>query len=301
MADLNRIDPTLAGTPEDFVLLLRQVRTVSSLSYWDIEQRAHQLGFELTANAIVNALGTADLPPRETVKAILAACGCDDSQLARWLHTYDQFPMGTQQPAPRIEIPPPAPTRMRRAAAIAAGLVLAAAATALAAGSLGDQPVQTQTSTQPSRSLPVWPSAEPSPSAAPPSPSPSPSRSTPPTASPAPTESAATLSLNQGLDLDSGRVSDGAAGIGAEFDIAVIAGGLRSGDYERRLALMPQGPPPSLEQCSALNPARLDRMVTGLDTGHSLCILTTDGHWARLTITAEGAGYAFRYLVYRAG
>jgi hypothetical protein len=81
---VSSIDPNTARTAEDYVMLLRQVRAISELSYWQIEERAREAGFELEPSLLVETLGLADLPDEQLVTAMLHACGHGD-EVDDWL------------------------------------------------------------------------------------------------------------------------------------------------------------------------------------------------------------------------
>ncbi len=296
LADLSRIDPTIAATPDGFVMLLRQVRMVSSMSYWEIEQRAADLGIMLEPASLVESLSGPDLPAEEMVVGFLLACGFTDDQLDRWMWVYRGLAQPIQ-PAPPAQ--PAAPHRNRRRLLIVVATtvaVITVVAVALREGRrsptgipapvpASDGPVEGAGGVSPVPSIaPVQPSG------APPSPSPTVSRtparsSTSPATGGAAPETAATLATHQGIDLDTGRLSDGPALISNVFDAVAISGGIRAGDTEKRLS----------KGCTE----QPDRTVTGLAAGSTLCVFSTGGKWYRLTITGTGStGYAFTYLVF---
>lgn len=304
IADLSKIDPAIARAPEDYIALLRQVRSMSTLSYWEIEERARELGFDLEPTELVEALGGDELPTRKLVIALLVTCGFAPHQIDRWMDIHERLSDVESWPvAPPPDPVPEQPRRVRRGLVLAAAVALGVTAIAVTAVLLRKDPeIVTGTppipapATEPGSATPGGPSAAvPSPSATP-SPSPSTRPSTRP--SPTPTDAPATLNLNQGLDLDTGQLSPGAAGPSNVYDVVAMAGGMRSGDYNRRLALMPPGPAPTKEQCSALTANQLD-MLVAVGEGRSLCVLTTQGKWARLTVLGtQGGNVQLIYLVW---
>jgi hypothetical protein len=274
---VGRIDPWEARTPGEFVVLLR--RTAA---------QAHSP----EADRLAAYLDGYDLPPEDLVLDLLKASGLDIAQEDRWMRVYDEL-SGVDEGA----LPPPPPEkdllRARHAAqgwwtkgkllvAAAIGLVAAVAITVLT--SLGGNPsmVTGQPPASPTGEPSAAPSDEPSPSAEP---------SEALTRVNKPTGGTVTLASGKGWDLDAG------AGSGA-LDVLWNDGALHSGDNAKRLQLMPSGTTPTKQTCSALIPGQLDRTVGDLSVGRSLCVRTTEGRWARVSITATGSSLGFTYVIF---
>ncbi|GIH04159.1 hypothetical protein Rhe02_22260 [Rhizocola hellebori] len=289
-------DPTGASTPEQFVELLRHVRADSGLSFWEIQGRAHDRGYDLEPAAVVQALGQPTLPSWQIVVGLLAACHYDSMQIDAWMRIYHELNAAQRQAEPAIEPPPP-----RRGPAAASrwtyrhGLLIAAAAAVVTLALL----VVSRWDTTPVAG-PASPSTAPASGTEAPSAKTSPAQQAvaatqpPPTTAPAPSAAlrtaTATLASGQGVDLDTGQAS-------GDLDIVADSGtSLKAADHGKRLERM--SGMPSQQACQSLSTARLDRDITGLAPGQWLCVHTSGGRWARLNITGTGEAITVSYLVW---
>ena len=88
---MSNIDPSSARTAEDFVMLLRQARAMSQLTFWQLEEAANAAGHELEPTMLAETLGLAALPDETLVTALLAACGYPPEQVDHWLAVRDRL------------------------------------------------------------------------------------------------------------------------------------------------------------------------------------------------------------------
>ncbi|MFI0791108.1 helix-turn-helix domain-containing protein [Micromonospora rubida] len=149
MSDHPVPDPATAGSPAEFVALLRQVRERSGLTYRQIQRRAGSTRQPLPASTLHTMLGRNTLPRQELVVALLVATGADDPEVSRWVDARrglllrqqtsgESVASGTEagaDPGGNDRVPPPASGRPRRWL-LTTGAV-AVTVTAIVAASLG--------------------------------------------------------------------------------------------------------------------------------------------------------------------
>ncbi|MFC0531089.1 ATP-binding protein [Phytohabitans kaempferiae] len=92
------VDPALATSPEQYVMLLRRVRDQSGLSYRAIARRARVHGSVLPASTLATMLSRATLPRRELVTALLTACEVPIDRQAAWLTQWHRLAGGQTIP-----------------------------------------------------------------------------------------------------------------------------------------------------------------------------------------------------------
>jgi hypothetical protein len=318
-------DPAGVRTPEEFVELLRHVRGESGLSFWDIQARAYDHGYDLEPAAVVNALGRPTLPDWQIVVGLLTACGFQGMQIDRWMRVYHALAGAQAQPYPDapyrdapdaqgqfaqdpVVVPPLPPMtggrrRAPRGLTYRHGLYLAAAVALVAfavliANMWGGEPdpvaapaVGPQTPDASQTPAGVEPAA--TPATAQTTPAAPPARTTAPPAGPAPgvlRSGTVTLASGQGVDLDTGQPN-------GDLDIVAPSGtALATGDHVKRLMRMSSTP--SRQTCESLNAGQLGRDVTGLAAGQWLCVRTSTGRWARVNVTATGTSLKLAYTVW---
>jgi hypothetical protein len=272
-----RIDPWEARTPSEFVVLLR---------------RAAAKAYSAEADRLASLLDGYDLPPEDLVLDLLRACGMDLAQEDRWMRVYDEL-SGVDDGS----LPPPPPEkdllRARHAAPgwwsrgkvlVLAGIALAVTAAILLLLNLRGDPALVG-------GLPPAASSTGEPSAAPPSEEPSAEPSRSPSRVSIPTSGTVNLANGKGFDLDTGLASGG-------IDVRWEGGVLHAGDNGKRLQLLASGVTPSKQTCSGFVPGQLDRMVSGLTAGRSVCVRTTENRWAGITVTVTGSSLGFTYVVF---
>ncbi|GAB3158441.1 hypothetical protein GCM10027290_61690 [Micromonospora sonneratiae] len=116
------VDPATAGTPEQYVALLRQLRDRSGLSFRTIERRAKANGHVLPASTLATMLNRPTLPRRDMVVTLLQACDVSEEQSTAWLTAWGRLaaarsartiaagqvtPEGTDRPATQPSGPHP--------------------------------------------------------------------------------------------------------------------------------------------------------------------------------------------------
>lgn len=277
---MGRIDPWGARTPGEFVVLLR---------------RAAAQAHSAEADRLAGLLDGYFLPPEELVLDLLRACNMDIAQEDRWMRVYDEL-SGVDDGT----LPPPPPEKdllrarhaaqgwwTKRKVLVAAAIASIGILVALVLANLGGDP--SLVGGQP----PGSPTAEASaPPLEEPSPSPDPSASaTNKSITSKPTSGSVTLTAGMGWDMDNYAASGG-------IDVRWEGGVLHAGDNGKRLQLLASGTTASKQICSGLVPGQLDRSVSGLTAGRSVCVRTTEGRWAGMTITATGSSLSFNYVVF---
>ncbi len=297
-------DPVGARTPEEFVELLRRVRATSQLSFWEIQDRARELGYDLEPAALVHALGQAALPDRQLVVGLLASCGYPRMEIDRWMRAYhdlaDAVQLGDDDEGDPVAVSPV--RHPHRGAASRRGLVGAAAAALIVFAVLvvsrwSTDPAQTAaspaTSLQPAQQASAA-TGKTAPKPGAPTPAPPQVTTQAPVISPASVQRSGTVTLasGQGIDLDTGLASGG-LDIVAASGTALNAPGTGN---SKRLQLM--AGMPSQQTCQALVIGKLEREITGLAPGQWLCVRTSGGHWGRVNITATGAALELAYTVW---
>jgi hypothetical protein len=270
-----RIDPWGARNPREFAVLLR--RAAAQAHSGKVERLAARLRGD-------------DLPAEELILDLLRACDMDIAQEDRWMRVYDKLSgLGDATRPP----PPPRPetARWRHAVAgqrtgakttAAVGLTLASMLTLV--GKVDPAGGPAMVSAQPSGTIagrPRQPVAEPP--TVPDSPTAADITTVKP---PSGHRATVTLGAGQAWDLDTG--SDGA-------DVRWDDGALQSADHAKRLWLIPSGASPGSQDCTRLKNGWLDRSISELTAGLSLCVRTTDGHWVSMTITTAGKSLQFTY------
>ena len=323
---MSSIDPGSARTAEDYVMLLRQARAMSELTYWDLEQRADAAGHRLEPAVLAETLGRAALPDEELVVALLRACGHDDEQIERWLSVRARLDSPELVDEPTVlstvlsTVLPPAhpttgsasrprhllrrpgqgarraPTSRLRPLAITIAAVLAVAvigigsvAVIVSAINDGDD----------AGGPPVYaPGASPNTATAPqptstdtssPAPTPSAGPTAPPSSAPplpAGVLRIGTATLQTGQSLD----LDGG---GSDADIIVYDAGdsIRAGPSSRHFAPQPTA---SKQACAS---ADYQKTVQGLTAGQGVCVRTDKGYFAHITVTRT-APLSFGYVVW---
>ncbi len=283
-----RIDPTGARNPAEFVVLLR---------------RAAAQAHNSNSDRLAALLDGYEMPPEELVLDILRAAGMDIAQENRWMRIYDELsqwdglaPLSSQELDDRDLLR----ARHRRPVAwltqprvlIGAGVLvvvlvgwwLFSGGDGSLAALRGGQPSGTpsaQASATDTATDTATPGAMPTAGS-----SPTTQKSATPPKSPA-LSGTVTLANGQTFDLDGGGA-----------DLRWLSGVLHSADNGKRLQLMPSGTTPTAQTCGALVPGQLDRSVSGLTAGRSLCVRTTQNHWARVSVTAAGSSLTFTYVVF---
>ncbi|MFD0744643.1 ATP-binding protein [Phytohabitans flavus] len=91
------VDPA-AASPEQYVMLLRQLRDRSGLTYRAIARRADVHGHILPASTLATMLSRATLPRRERVIALLTACDVPIERQALWLAEWFRLAGGQAVP-----------------------------------------------------------------------------------------------------------------------------------------------------------------------------------------------------------
>jgi hypothetical protein len=227
-----------------------------------------------------------DLPPEDLILDLLKACDMDLAQEDRWMRVYDNLSGTDDQKLP------PAEGRLgpRHAASphwsggkttAAVGLALSGMIALFGHIDIGSEPATVS-------ALPPGTPTNETPGLLP-TPEPSTVPSSPGTThitTGKPTSHAVTLGVGEALDLDAGP---------STADVRWENGVLQSADYAKRLRLMDSGATPDAQACSKLRPGWLDRAISGLTAGQSLCVRTTDEHWLWISITAAGSSLAFTY------
>ena len=312
-------DPVSARTPAEFVQLLREVRSESQLSFWDIQRRAHDHGYDLEPAVVVHALGQPGLPDWQIVVGLLTSCGYQGMQIDRWMRVYRDLAEAGQQfhepgqhlprheleEEPEAQAVPPLPAMHRSATSgssrryvLVLGAAVAVAAFTLLIVNMRDNDPSivagpgTSATPAPQGSDPTTVLASPTAESASPvaktTASPGPQ---PPGASPGVLRAGTvTLTGGQGVDLDTGQPS-------GNGDVVAASGtALEAGDNAKRLGLV--SGMPSQQTCESIIPGRLDRDVTGLAAGQWLCVRTSSGHWARVNVTATGSSLKLAYTVW---
>ncbi|MBC6459925.1 helix-turn-helix domain-containing protein [Actinomadura sp. HBU206391] len=79
----DRPSPEQAGTPEEFMVRLRQLREWTGLTFRDLETRSRRLGDHLPRSTLASTLRRDALPRQEFVEALVRACGLDPAPWAR--------------------------------------------------------------------------------------------------------------------------------------------------------------------------------------------------------------------------
>ncbi|MGW0815987.1 helix-turn-helix domain-containing protein [Streptomyces viridiviolaceus] len=77
-------DPGAAGTPAEYVALLRRLKERSGLTYRQLEQKAAERGDVLARSTLADVLRRDALPRAELVTALVRACGAQEEESA-WL------------------------------------------------------------------------------------------------------------------------------------------------------------------------------------------------------------------------
>ncbi|MEU1310570.1 tetratricopeptide repeat protein [Streptomyces cinnamoneus] len=77
--------PGAAGTAAEFVALLRTMKARSGLSYRALEREARKAGEHLPVSTLASALNRASLPGKDTVVALVRACGGDPATVKEWV------------------------------------------------------------------------------------------------------------------------------------------------------------------------------------------------------------------------
>ncbi|MFI1677858.1 helix-turn-helix domain-containing protein [Streptomyces sp. NPDC020607] len=138
--------PASAGTPAEFALALRALRTWSGLTYRQLESKATAHGDTLPASTIATTLGRITLPRERFVEAFTRACGLGDDDVLQWLGarrrlaTDDRAPSGDRDDGDSGDAAAPPPVRVpwwRRTAGLVVGAGLGIFGT-LGVGSLFD-------------------------------------------------------------------------------------------------------------------------------------------------------------------
>ncbi len=114
-------EPGGAGSPVEFIAVLRLLKTWSGLAYRQLEGKAAASGDVLPSSTIATTLGRDTLPRERFVSAFTRACGLDDTQVQKWLEVRrslamrDQAPVRTvvervpaDEPEPAVETTKPA-------------------------------------------------------------------------------------------------------------------------------------------------------------------------------------------------
>jgi hypothetical protein len=270
-----RIEPWEAHTPGQFVVLLR--RAAAQAHSGEVER--------LSARMHGN-----DLPPEELILDLLKACDMDIAEEDRWMRVYDKLSGLDEATRP----PPPQQTdapRGRHAVAgqwtggkrtAAVGLTLAGMLALVgkvdpAGGpaTFSAQPPGTTAAGEPS--LPVG---------EPPTVPDSQTAADITTVEPPGGRSGMIVTLRAGQAWDLDTSSDGP-------DVRWDDGALQSADDAKRLWLIPSGASPDSRDCTKLKNGWLDRNISDLTAGLSLCVRTTGGHWVSMTITTTGNSLRF--------
>lgn len=77
--------PEDAGSPEQFVAVMRQLRQWADLSYRELEKRAAAAGHILPRATLSGALARKDLPREDLLTAYVHACGLTGADATAWL------------------------------------------------------------------------------------------------------------------------------------------------------------------------------------------------------------------------
>lgn len=314
---MNRIDPAVvhsARTTEDLVVLLRQVRAVSELSFWQLQERAAAGGLVLEPAVLAQALGPAPvtaLPDPALVAALLYACGYPGDEIDEWLDVHDRL---AAAPAAVPAVPGAhraagdpgvfgASRSLGRtlAAAGAAAAVLAAVVTTTVVimsggrqphgGRLAGNPPQARaqpgthalpyatTGTAPAATVSATPPRHTSPAAKTPA--------GPAAAAGVARSGSVTLTDGQGLDLDTGAT----AGTGIDLIAYGDGSGVRAGPAERHFAAHPA---PTKPACAT---AGYQKTLGDLRAGATACVRTDRGAYGQITVTGTGP-LVFSYVVW---
>lgn len=290
-------DPAGVETPEEFVELLRLLRADSGLSFWEIQRHAHSHGYHLEPAAMVHALGRPVLPDWQIVVGLLVACGYEGTQIDCWRRVHrellqqavpayddededDPVAAGYSVTARRWTYPHVLYTAAAGALAVLVVLVAARWDTGhgtIAASGSSSAALPTQG--------PAMLELAPVVTAT------SPATSAPPPADPGVLRTGTlTLTDGQSVDLETGAFS-------GDLDIVAFGGaGLKASDRKRRLERMPSMP--TKQTCQSLKPGQLDRNANKLAAGQWLCVHTSSGRWARVSVTATGSSLKLAYAVW---
>ncbi|MGV9881803.1 hypothetical protein [Streptomyces sp. NPDC003006] len=145
--------PERARTAAEFVVLLRQMKEASGLTYRQLELRAAERGDLLPRSTVAGALSRGVLPKGELVAALVRVCEGEE-RVGAWLAARDRIasdepspslpPPSAADPAPvDASAPASAPLRKRpRAFTLVAGVVAVVAVAAVGASALNasDEP-----------------------------------------------------------------------------------------------------------------------------------------------------------------
>ncbi|MFJ6198182.1 peptidoglycan-binding protein [Micromonospora sp. NPDC092111] len=108
MDDAARDPVPQATTAGEYVVLLRQVRRCSGLTYRELSRRASAVGHWLPPSTLATMLGRTTLPRERTVVALLTACGTPAADIERWIGMRRDIEARLSEPA-RWEGPPTPP------------------------------------------------------------------------------------------------------------------------------------------------------------------------------------------------
>ncbi|WP_052423757.1 transcriptional regulator [Nonomuraea candida] len=98
--------PETAGSVAEFVAMLRQLKSLSGLTYKELESRARTDGSSLPRSTLAAALNRNGLPREQLLTAFLRATGCGPGEIAAWVRA--RKTLGAR-PAPAAPPVPPGP------------------------------------------------------------------------------------------------------------------------------------------------------------------------------------------------
>ncbi|NGN66525.1 hypothetical protein G5C51_21805 [Streptomyces sp. A7024] len=78
-------------TAQEYVALLRELKTFSGLTYRELAVRAERAGDVLPRSTIAGLLGSSRLPRGEPVAALVRACGGGPEEVAAWLRAHQRL------------------------------------------------------------------------------------------------------------------------------------------------------------------------------------------------------------------
>lgn len=108
-----RPDPDKASTAAEFVAALRRLKNWSGVGFRRLEQRAAAMGESLPRSTVTAALARDSLPREDLVIALARTCGCDETEIRRWVMARRRI--AAAQPSPDSPTQPPTSVERDRA------------------------------------------------------------------------------------------------------------------------------------------------------------------------------------------